>query len=321
MHIDHVPFEDTNDRGRPRALWWGALLTAAAAIALGAAVWRGGVDHGPTPPFLGSADEVPEQSERSGNALVIAGSGSNLPVTRALATEYAAGGIEAPVVHTSIGSAGGIRALRDGAIDIALISRSLKPEERAAGLVAVPYARAPVMFAVHGSVPDRELSGAQVLAIYGGEQVSWSDGTRVVVLQRERGDSSHSAVGKLLPAFEEINEQAYQQRRWRVLYNDAAMDDALASTEGGIGLVGSGTLPQDLPIRGLDYEGVTPSVASVRDGSYPFYKDLSFVTRGEPTGAVARLIRFALSPEGGAVIEAHGCVPLGGNGPRAAGGA
>ncbi|MBC8071027.1 MAG: substrate-binding domain-containing protein [Deltaproteobacteria bacterium] len=314
-----MPFEDT-DRGRPRALWWGAVLTSVGAFSIGAAVWIGGVDHGPTPSFLASAAEPPEHRQRSSDAVVIAGSGSNLPITRALATAHAAVGIEAPVVHTSIGSGGGIRALRDGAIDIALISRSLKPDERAAGLVAVPYARAPVVFAVHGSVPDRSLSAGELLAIYSGEQTSWSDGTSVVVLQRERGDSSHAAVGQLLPEFEDVNEQAYQQRRWRVLYNDAAMEDALASTEGGIGLVGSGTLPQDLPIRGLAYDNVIPSVAAVRDGSYPFYKDLSFVTVGEPEGAAAQLIRFALSPEGRAVIEAHGCVPLGGNGPRAAGG-
>jgi phosphate transport system substrate-binding protein len=97
-----------------------------------------------------------------------------------------------------------------------------------------------------------------------------------------------------------------------VLYNDAAMDDALAITEGAVGIVGSGTLPEDLPIHALALDGVEPSVATVADGSYPLHKDLFFVTLGEPTGRAAELIRFALSPAGRAVIEAHGCVPLGG---------
>jgi phosphate transport system substrate-binding protein len=94
------------------------------------------------------------------------------------------------------------------------------------------------------------------------------------------------------------------------------MDDALASTEGAIGVVGSGTLPEDLPIHALALDGVEPTVATVADGTYPLSKDLVFVTIGEPAGRAAELIRFALSPAGRAVIEAHGCVPLGGDGPR-----
>jgi phosphate transport system substrate-binding protein len=317
-----VQFTDRVEGGRPRTLWWGALVAALFMLAIAIALWRVGVDHGPTPAFLATPMRAREPAERSvaGSGLVIAGSGSNLPVTRALATAYAAAGGEAPVVHTSIGSGGGIRALRDGAIDIALISRPLKADERAAGLVAVPYARAPVMFAVHASVTDRGLRSERVVPIYAGEQAQWNDGTSVVVLQREPGDSSHAAVARALPGFDAANEQAYQQQRWRVLHNDAAMDDALASTEGAIGLVGSGALPDDLPIRALALDGVEPSVATVADGSYPLSKDLSFVTRGEPEGQAAELIRFALSPAGSAVIEESGCVPLGGEGPRGVGG-
>ncbi len=312
-----VSFTDRAERERQSTPWWGALVTAALLVAIVIALWRTSIDHGPTPAFLTRPPREPDTAERisDGVGLVIAGSGSNLPVTRALAIAYEADGGDAPVVHTSIGSGGGIRALRDGAIDIALISRPLKAEERAAGLVAVPYARAPVMFAVHTSVTDRNLRSGNILGIYGGEQPMWNDGTSLVVLQREPGDSSHAVVARFVPGFQEINERAYQEQRWRVIYSDAAMDDAIATTEGGIGLVGSGSLPDNLPIRALALDGVEPTVANVADGSYPLFKDLAFVTRGEPEGRIAELIRFALSPAGRAVIEAHGCLPLGGDGP------
>lgn len=318
MFLVHVPFAERAEPGRSRGLWWGAPLTLVAALAVGVVVWQTSVDYGPTPAFLHEAAPAPREHEREalGAGLVLAGSGSNLPVTRALAIAYASEGGDAPVVHTSIGSGGGIRALQDGAIDIALISRPLKADERAAGLVAVPYARAPVVFAVHDSVTDRSIRAEQIVPIYAGEQAQWNDGTSIVVLQREAGDSSHAAVARFLTGFDAADEAAHARRRWRVLYNDAAMDDALASTEGAIGIVGSGALPEDLPIHALALDGVEPNVANVADGTYPLSKDLAFVTLGEPAGQAAELIRFALSPAGRAVIESHGCVPLGGDGPR-----
>jgi phosphate transport system substrate-binding protein len=222
-------------------------------------------------------------------------------------------------VHISIGSGGGIRALLDGAIDIALVSRPLKPEERAQGLVAVPYARAPVIVAVHVSVPEQDLARDKLPAIYAGDVATWDDGTPVVVLQREQGDSSHAAVARVLPQFARVDADDYQNRRWRVLYNDAALDEALASTEGGIGLVGSGRIDPSLAIRALAVDGVEPSVERLADGAYPFSKDLSFVTRGEPDARALAFIRYVMSPAGQEIVREHGCLPLGGSGPPAPG--
>ena len=65
---------------------------------------------------------------------------------------------------------------------------------------AFPYARAPVMFAVHASVPDKDLATEDLVQIFAGERTTWSDGSKIVVLQREQGDSSHGAVAALVPA-------------------------------------------------------------------------------------------------------------------------
>lgn len=242
---------------------------------------------------------------------MIAGSGSNLPVTRALATAWSLHGAPPPVVHTSVGSGGGMRALADGAIDIALVSRPLNARERTGELTAIPYARAPVAFAVHAGVSERDIDATGVLDIYAGRRTTWSDGTPIVVLQRERGDSSHAAAVKVIPGFSEVDEEAYVARRWRVIYDDVGMQEAIASTEGSIGLVGSGTMPVDLPIRGLTFSGVEATADEVVAGRYPLHKDLAFVTRTPPDDRATAFFRFVYSADGRQVVLDHGCAPLG----------
>jgi len=118
-------------------------------------------------------------------------------------------------------------------------------------------------------------------------------------------------MARVMPEFAEVDERAYVARRWRVIYDDVGMQDAIASTEGSIGLVGSGSLPEDLPIRVLSFRGVVPTPDAVADGSYPIYKDLSFVTLGPPDARAADFFRFVFAPQGRDVIRDHGCMPLG----------
>ena len=158
---------------------------------------------------------------------------------------------------------------------------------------------------------EARVERGELLAIFEGTRTEWSDGSPIVVLQRERGDSSHAAMARVMPEFAEVDERAYVARRWRVIYDDVGMQDAIASTEGSIGLVGSGSLPEDLPIRVLSFRGVVPTPDAVADGSYPIYKDLSFVTLGPPDARSADFFRFVFAPQGRDVIRDHGCMPLG----------
>ena len=296
------------------ATWLVVAATTAALLITGAVVVLGG-KQGPQPPFLeaeADADAPAPRRRAPGEGLVIAGSGSNLPITRVLVSGFRGHG-PTPVVQPSIGSGGGIRALLDGVIDIALVSRSLKEGERALGLVSTPYARVPVIVAVHSDVPDTEITTPELVAVYAGHRHTWSDGSRISVLQRERGDSSHRAVGSVVPGFDETNQEAYREARWRVLYHDDAMTDALDSTPGAVGLFGQGGVPRTRSIRALRVDGIAPTVDAVASQRYPFTKDLAFVTLGEPRERVGAFIEFARSPEGQVIIREAGGMPLADN--------
>ncbi|MCA9651691.1 MAG: substrate-binding domain-containing protein [Myxococcales bacterium] len=305
---------DPSGWGGPNRLWLAVSLSMLALLGVAAWLVVSGTDQ-PLPPFLragGTDAPPPARHDRGSDGLRLAGSGSNLPMTRALNAAFPGDESRHPVVHASIGSGGGVRALLDGVIDVALVSRPLREGEREQGLVAIPYARVPIVVAVHTNVPDRALSAAGLVEIYEGRRTTWSDGSRIVVLQRERDDSSHMSVNRLLPAFEAANVAAYNESRWRVLYRDDFMREALAETRGAIGLFGQGAIPTGLPIAAVTIDGVAPSPQTVRDGSYPYTKDLAFVTRGPPQGEAAAFIDFTLSPEGRRIIEQEGGVPLAG---------
>ena len=293
-----------------RQPWLGVLVIAAGLLVLATALVTE-ADDGPQPPFLDGEATTPAAApvDSAHGRLRLAGSGSNLPVTRALSAAYLEQGGVRPVVHASIGSGGGLRALLDGAIDIALISRPLSDRERAQGLLATPYARMPVLVAVHGTVPVHDLAVEELLQIFRGDLRRWPDGTPIVVLQREPGDSSHAALNRVLPQFAAVNDQAYRQGRWQVLYHDAAMLEALQNIEGSIGLHGSGRGPGADGYRALSVDDVFPGSESVESGRYPFAKTLSFVTVGPPQGQSAELIRFVRGPAGAAIIRRWGATP------------
>lgn len=293
------------------ALWWMVLAVVVSLVVLAAASVTM-LERGPVPPYVrGDVPRVASVEPRAPDVLHLAGSGSNVPLTRALAEAFSSRRGHGVVVHESIGSRGGIRAVYDGAIDLGLVSRALRPEE-AEGMVVQLYARSAVLVAVHASVPDGGITRNQLLDLYRGVQTVWSDGARVVVLQRERGDSSHRAVGEVVDGFAQANEAAYREGRYRVVYRDPDMREALATTRGSVGLYGVGEIPRDVPLRALRVDGVAPSAETLADGRYPFSKELAFVSRGPLRGIARDFVAFVLSAEGQQIIRERGYMPIDG---------
>jgi phosphate transport system substrate-binding protein len=302
--------------GRTRGwAWTAALGSMAGMIGIGILLIRW-IEQSPVPPFL--RDEpidvvAPSGPPKPANLLRLAGSGSNLPLTRELAEAFEATRPWQRVrVHESMGSSGGVRATLDRAIDVGLISRPLKSSESERGLQALGYARVAVVFAGNPSVPVRGLTGDMVLDLYSGEMGFWADGSPAVVLQREPGDSSHLAAHAVIPGFEAIDQQAWAERRFRVLFNDRAMQDALLATPGAIGLFDSGLATiQDLPLAVLEFEGKRPREEAVRTGSYPLFKDLAFVIPADqPDPLALEFIAFVYSADGQRIIRSSGYVPI-----------
>lgn len=308
--------EDTESPASLAALWIGVIVILATAIAVAVLLL---VDLIGTTREPFSHSEVPRDSplylrstSRPPEVVHLAGSGSNLPLTRALAEAFQADNPDRHVVvFDSIGSSGGVHAAYDDVVDFGLVSRPLRDSEVALHLHVVPYARVPVVVAVNLGVPDDSISPAELLDIYAGRRTSWSDGTPIVVIQREPGDSGHLAVETVLPEFATINAAAYREARWRVVDSDQGMQEALSITAGAVGIFDLGAIVlQRLPVKPLNIDDISPSEASVQSRRYPFAKDLAFVSLEPPTGAAAEFLRFIDGDQGRALVRASGYIPL-----------
>jgi len=314
-----TPATDPDDTASPAslaALWIGVAVVLAAAITVAVFLLVSMVGTTREPFTTG---EVPRDSPlylrstaRPAEVVHLAGSGSNLPLTRALAEAFESSHPgRHVVVFDSIGSTGGIHAAYDDVVDFGLVSRPLRDSEVALNLVVAPYARVPVVIAVNLGVPDDSISLPDLLDIYAGRRPTWSDGTPIVVIQREPGDSGHQAVQDVLPEFAAINAAAYREARWRVVDSDQAMQEALSITAGAVGIFDLGAIVlQRLPVKPLRIDDIEPSEASVQSRRYPFSKDLALVSVEPPVGAPAEFLRFIDGDHGRRLMRASGYIPL-----------
>ncbi|MDD1748913.1 MAG: substrate-binding domain-containing protein, partial [Methanothrix sp.] len=214
-------------------------------------------------------------------------------------------------VHGGIGSAATLRAVADGLAAVGLVSRALRDPEKGWGLTILPYATTAIVCGVHPAVPDDDITGSDLLRIYQGIRTHWRDGRAIALLTREPGSGSIEALEQAVPGFAAAYKVSRQAGLATTLYSDQEMHRVLARTPAGLGLTDLGAMAdQHLPIKPLRFEGVLPTLANLRTGSYPLLKTLAFafVEKRLPEAAAA-FLEFVQSPAGVKVLQAMGCLP------------
>jgi phosphate transport system substrate-binding protein len=240
------------------------------------------------------------------------GSAGVIPLVAELARAYAKTGIRDSIaIGGGLGSRARLDSLASGAIDIALASHGLDPEDLSAhGLVAREIAQGAVVFGAHQSVSLPGLSEAQVCDIFAGRVGNW----------RDLGGPDLPIVPHVRPASEVDAEVVLDQVAcWKTLTASArvitveepsAMVRAIAATPGAIGMTSSMLIRQgNLPVRELALDGVTPDPSAVASGAWRLRRKFLLVVRADHAPAVARFLEFAGSPGGVEVIRAAGAVP------------
>jgi phosphate transport system substrate-binding protein len=222
---------------------------------------------------------------------------------------------ESPDVSVAIpqgmGSSGGIRAAMAGKLDIGLSARPLTPEEQARGARQRPYSRTAFVFGANPAVKRSGVTLAELVDVYGGRKTAWSDGTPLRLILRPASDTDNFALGRISPEMADAVALALKRKGLTVAMTDQESADAIERTPGSIGTTTLAlVVTERRKIRILSLDGVAPSTAAVRDGSYPHAKTFYLVTGPNPSPAAERFIRFVLSSAGRAILSRAGCVPL-----------
>ncbi len=227
-----------------------------------------------------------------------------------------------PVTVTGGGSGTGIAAMINGKTDICQASRPMKSEEihaaRDRGVSPTPIITAwdGIAVIVNPKNKAKQVTMTQLAKIYDGEISNWKDvggaDAKIVLLGREVNSGTHVF-------FKEHVIQGYKSsadyaKTMLMLPSTEALVDEVAKNANAIGYVGLGYVdPKRIDVLLVSTDGkkfVEPSVATVKNKTYPVSRPLYWYTNGKPKGNVKKMVDFALGKEGQKIVADLDFVPL-----------
>jgi phosphate transport system substrate-binding protein len=244
-------------------------------------------------------------------SIVIKGSTTVLPITQAVVEAYMKANPGVQISVSGGGSGEGIKAIIDKTTDIAMSSRAIKKEEielakkrRSNPLEHVVGLDALIPI-VHPRNKVSNLSVDQLSQIYQGKIRNWKEAggedLRIVVISRDTSSGTFESWDHFIMKKTKVTPRA------QMLASSGAVATAVAKNRYAISYVGIGYLNKN--IKPLSVNGVTGSIDSALDKSYPLARELYMYTNGEPQGSAAKFMTFIKSRAGQEIVAKVGFVP------------
>ena len=233
------------------------------------------------------------------------GSTSMEKVIGALSESYMAANKDVTVNYNPTGSGAGITAVQEGTCDIGLSSRALKDEEKAAGLQETVLAYDGIAIIVHPDNPVSDLTLEQIAQLYTGEITNWKDvggnDAQVVLIGREAASGTRDG-------FESITGTKDKCQYRQELTSTGDVITTVSQNPDAIGYASLASIKDS--VKALNVDGVTPSEASVKDGSYKVQRPFVLVTEeGKALSAAAQsFFDYATSADAADIIAKAGAV-------------
>ena len=254
-----------------------------------------------------NADNTNDDSTKTAITGTVAtdGSTSMEKVIGALSESFMANNADTTVTYNPTGSGSGITAVQEGTCDIGLSSRALKDEEKAAGLKETILAYDGIAIIVHPDNPVSDLTIEQIAQLYTGEITNWKDvggnDAQVVLIGREAASGTRDG-------FESITGTKEKCQYRQELTSTGDVITAVSQNPDAIGYASLASIKDS--VKALNVDGVTPSEATVKDGSYKVQRPFVLVTvEGKALTPVAQaFFDYAASSDAAAIIAKAGAV-------------
>ena len=237
------------------------------------------------------------------------GSTSMEKVIGALGEAFMEANPDTTFTYNPTGSGSGIQAVQEGRCDIGLSSRALKDAEKEAGLTETVLAYDGIAMIVNPANPVEDLSLEQIADIYTGKITNWSEvggnDSQIVLIGREAGSGTRGGFEEIVGV---VDACQYRQE----LSSTGDVITTVAQNPDAIGYASLAAVKDT--VKALKVAGVTPTEATVKDGTYTIQRPFVLATKtGEKLNDVAQaFFNYVTSAEAGEIITAAGAVPANG---------
>ena len=255
-----------------------------------------------------SAAAPAETTADLSGSISMVGSTSMEKLANALSEAFMEKYPDVTVTAEFVGSGAGVEAVTNGTADIGNSSRSLKDEEKAAGVVENVVAIDGIAVCVDPANEVANLTKEQLTNIYNGTITNWKEvggaDEPIIVIGREAGSGTRGA-------FEELVDLKDACKYANEMDSTGAVIANVASTPGAIGYASLDAL--DDSVKALSLEGVEATAENIKAGNYFLSRPFVMATKGEiseQNDLVQAWFDFVLGDEGQQVASEVGLITV-----------
>jgi phosphate transport system substrate-binding protein len=259
---------------------------------------------------LGLLCAVPQLASADEQVVRIGGTGMALAALQQIGTSLTA---SEPAIRLdvlpSMGSSGGIKALLERAIEVAVVARPLNAAEQAKGLREAACMTTAVVFASsHKSATG--LTKAQLPLLYADTSPKWPDGTPLKIILRSRAGTENPYLVAEVPDMAIALDKAYKRQGMPVGSTDQENAKLALQISGSLAVM---TLLQiraeQLDLNVLPLDGVAPSAQALADKTYSLPIRVCIIVPADPVPAALSYVAHVRSAAGKAIAQSLGAAP------------
>lgn len=267
----------------------------------------------------------------AGETIRVAGSTTVKPILDEAASRYRKDHPDVEIIIGAGGSERGIERVGNGEVQIGMSSKAIKPEDkqRYPDLNCVTIGHDGIALIVHAANPVRRVTSQQVRDVFTGRIANWrqlgGDDSPIVLVSTNENHGTFqvfcehfglegSKVGRGPLVFKAKGAPTHVSPTVRLVDGTKPVLAELLTRQNGISYVSLGAVlrlhEEGTPLQVLELDGVQPTLVTVRGGTYTLQRPLVLMTNGLPRGPVKDFLDYVVGPEGQALVQALGFIPV-----------
>lgn len=258
---------------------------------------------------ISSCNANNERQETIQENIKIGGSSEGYPVLEILTEAEDNESIEITFMPSSQ-SSGGIRGVKDGLINIGVISQQLTAAEIPETIKYIPIVKNLQLLITNKSVKGVEnLNTEQIQGIYNGTISNWKElggpDAQIILLDIPEDETEKQSLRK-----HHLGEKLQVTPRAIIFLEDNEILKAVTTTPYSIGIIANSQKIKESDVNILNIDHLAPTLANIEKGKYKMTQTIGIVFSPQPTSATQKFIDFVLSPEAKQKLELAGYTVL-----------